>query len=303
MAPLVTAEPGDGRRRDAGRDHVMTPEGRRIAFIDAGAGEDVVLIHGMLMTADDMDIGLRATLSPRFHCVAVDRPGHGWSDHRRGADASLFGQVETIRSAVRSLGLRRPILCGHSLGGAIALAYGMQHPEEIAGIVALAPICFPEPRLEHILFAPRAFQAVGPILSDLLNATVDPVMLPALWSAMFLPQAMPEDFAARFPFAVARQSGQLVADGENAAALWPDLTLNATRYSACRVPVRILAGGADLVVNTYTQGAMAAVMIPQAHFEVLPGIGHMLHHFRPDAVAAALHGIADVVGDADRYAT
>ncbi len=274
------------------RGFVVTPEGRRIAYAEAGAGPDAVLIHGTLMTADDMRLGPLPALADAFRCVAVDRPGHGWSDHVRGADASLWSQAATIRDAVRALGLRRPVICGHSYGGAVALAYGMAYPDEVAGVVALAPICFPELRLEQLLFGPRALPVAGDLLSGGLGAALDPVLLPTLWRAMFLPQPMPARFAAEFPFGRAGRPGQITCEGENAAAMWPDLARSALGYAGCRVPVRILCGGADIVVNSLTQGAMAAALIPGARFSLLLGIGHMLHHARPDAVAEALRAVA-----------
>ena len=284
--PEAVHDPGSDRR------FAVTADGRRIAYVGAGVGPDVVLIHGTLMTADDMRLGPMDALARDFRCTAFDRPGHGWSDHRRGADASVWSQAATLRAAVRALGLSRPVLCGHSFGGAGALAYGLEHPDDVAGVVALAPICFPEPRLEQALFGPRAVPGAGDLLSRLLGATLDPVLLPALWRAMFLPQPMPDRFAAAFPFARAGRPEQIVAEAENAAALWADLTRSALAYGRCAVPVRILCGGADIVVNALTPGGRAAAVIPGARFQLVPGAGHMLHHFDPGIVVAAVAALA-----------
>ena len=150
---------------------------------------------------------------------------------------------------MRALGLKQPVVLGHSYGGAVALAYGLRFPDAVAGIVALAPVCFPELRLEQMLFGPRTAPVAGPLLSDALAPTVDPTLLPLLWNAMFLPQVMPKPFADRFPFGFAGRSAQVIAEGEDALALWPALSRSALAYPSCRVPVRILAGDADLVVG------------------------------------------------------
>lgn len=290
--PAAARPPAPGAGPGPDRRAVVTPEGRRIAYVEAGAGPAVVLVHGTLMTADDMRLGPLDALARRHRCIAFDRPGHGWSDFCRGADGSLWSQAATLRDAVRALGLARPVLCGHSYGAAVALAYGLAHPAEIAGVVALGPICFPEPRLEQALFGPRALPGPGDLLSEVLGVTLDPVLLPALWRAMFLPQAMPEGFAAAFPFARAGRPEQIVAEAENAVALWADLTRSALAYRRCAVPVRILCGSADIVVNTATQGALAAALIPGARLAILPGVGHMLHHVDPERVAAAVAELA-----------
>ena len=249
-------------------------------------------MHGTLMTADDMSLGPVPTLSRDFRCIAFDRPGHGWSDHRRGADASLWSQLATIRDAVRALGLVRPVICGHSFGGALALAYGLAHPDEVSGIVALAPICFAEPRLEQMLFGVRVPPVWGDALSTVLGATLDPICLPALWRAMFLPQMMPKRFVDGFPFARAGRAEQIVADAENAVASWPDLVRSALLYHSCTAPVHILCGGADMVVSAVTQGMTASAMIPGARYTLLPGVGHMLHHVRTDAIESAIQQMA-----------
>ncbi len=292
VVPFPVRAPATGGAGAAHRRFADTAEGRRIAYLAAGAGPAAVLIHGTLMTADDMRLGPMDALAHHFNCVAFDRPGHGWSDHVRGTDASLWAQAATLRGAVRALGLERPVVCGHSFGAAVALAYGMAFPDEVAGVVAMAPICFPEPRLEQLLFAPRAVPATGDLLSRALGATLDPVLLPALWRAMFLPQAMPDRFASDFPFGRAGRPEQIVTEAENAVALWTDLPRSALSYAGCRVPVRFLCGGADIVVNTFTQGAVAAALIPGARLRLLPGIGHMLHHVMPDAVVEAVRDVA-----------
>ena len=275
------------------RGFARTEEGRRIAYLQGGSGPDIVLVHGTLTTADDMVRGPMPALARGCRCTAFDRPGHGWSDHRRGADASLWSQMEVLRGAVRALGLARPVICGHSFGGAVALAYAMAHPDEIAGAVALAPICFPEPRLEQVLLGPRALPVAGDQLSRVLRATLDPVMLPALWRAMFLPQPMPETFRQCFPFERAGSPDQLVSEAENAAALWPDLARSAWGYAGCSAPGRILSGTADVVVNGFMHAGAAAALIPRSRIDWLPGVGHMLHHARPDAVVDAVASLLD----------
>ena len=273
------------------RKTVVTAGGRTIGYAETGSGQDVLLIHGTLMTLDDMALGPMAALAEDHRVVAVDRPGHGTSDHVRGTDGSLWDEAETIHAAAMALGLRRPVVCGHSYGAAVALAYGMAYPDDVSGVVALSPVCFPLFRLELPLFGPRAMPGAGDALAEALHASIDPVLLPALWSAIFAPQVMPERFAAEFPFALAGLPKQMIAEGENAVAMALDLTRSAFGYAGLRVPVRVLAGSADIVINPMLHGWPASLLMPRGSFELLPGIGHMLHHFRVDAVVAAVESV------------
>lgn len=295
MAAGTEALPGAARpAQGAGADPRIVPrrivalaQDRTIAYAETGTGPDLVAIHGTLMCLEDVWLGPVPALAEHFRVVAVDRPGHGFSRRPRGAAADIWDQAASIREAVQRLGLRRPVILGHSFGGAVALAYGMLHPEEIAGVVALAPICFPEPRLEQVLFGPRALPFGGDALSALLAASSDRMLLPLLWNAMFFPEAMPPRFARDFPFDLAGRPGQITAEGEDAGWLWPALTRSVLGYPSLHRPVRILGGSADLVVNTTLHGQRAAGMIPGARFERLPDAGHMLHHFQAAAVVRA----------------
>lgn len=266
---------------------VQLSDDRTIAYAETGTGPDLVAIHGTLMCLEDMWLGPVPALAEHFRVIAVDRPGHGFSLRPRGRAADIWDQAARIRDAVRRLGLQRPVILGHSFGAAVALAYGMLHPEEIAGVVALAPICFPEPRLEQVLFGPRALPMGGDLLSAILSAGSDKALLPLLWNAMFFPKTMPETFARAFPFDLAGRPAQITAEGEDAGWLWPALTRSVLAYPTLRAPVRLLGGGADLVVNTFVHGRRAAGLIPAAQFTLLPEAGHMLHHFHTEAVVRA----------------
>ena len=275
-----------------GRSVVETPSGR-VAYREDGGGSDtVVLIHGSLVTADDMMIALAGRFAPWIRVVAMDRPGHGGCDPHPRDQGSPWAQAAMILDACRVLGLRAPRLVGHSFGGAVALAAAMAEPDAVRGVVAVAPICFPEARLEQVLFGPRAAPFGGERLARTLEASSDPLMLPLLRNAMFLPQAMPATYADDFPFAWANQPEQLVADGRDSLALWRSLARSAGSYRRCRVPVAILGGTHDLVVNNAANGLLAAAVMPGATFRWVPGAGHMLHHFHQDLVTEAVRSLA-----------
>jgi pimeloyl-ACP methyl ester carboxylesterase len=290
-SPRTQPPPDHGVRSVPDRKVIELPGGRTVSYVDQGAGPAVVLIHGTLSLLDDMWLSLAPLLRPDYRVVALDRPGHGGSLRKRIVDASPWQQAEIIHDALRRLGVVNPIVVGHSYGGTVALCYALAHPAETAGVVALAPLCFPELRLELMLFGPRAVPLLGDQWSQVLAASVDPLLLPVLWRSNFLPQAMPDRFGAQFPFAWAALSTYLCNEGEDALAAGPALALAAAAYASCTVPTRILGGTADLVVNNAVNGCRAAMLLPAGTFHWLPGVGHMLHHAEPGAVIAAVRGL------------
>jgi pimeloyl-ACP methyl ester carboxylesterase len=275
---------------DAPGRAVALDSGHSIQLVEAGAGPPVVLIHGLIATRHDMLIALGDGLARRFRMVAVDRPGHGDSTRPR-LQGTPIAQATAIRSALQAIGVERPVLVGHSLGGAVALAYAVTWPDEIAGVVGLSSLVYPELRLEHLLFAPRATPVTGPLLSAFAAATSDALLLPMLYRHMFAPQPIPDLWRDRFPMELVRRPEALTTNGEDIALSPPALGLMSAGYGACRVPVHFLAGGADQVVDRRRHAALAAEHFPNARLTLLPGIGHMLHHFAPDAVEAAIDDV------------
>lgn len=272
------------------RKDLTLRSGQVIAYRQVGDGPDVVLVHGALTTLDDMVLALAHPLAPHFRVTAFDRPGHGFSSAPRGP-ATPLQQAAALVEASDRLGLRRPVVVGHSFGGAVALGFGQAAPDALGGIVALAPIGLPEFRLEHLVFGPRAASLPGLLLNSILAASSDPVLLPALWRAMFLPQEMPIAYRRRIPFSLAAEAVRRGAEGEDALWLNVGLLAAAAGYRACRAPTRILGGSADLVVNNRLHGALVSAIMPAAHFTLLAGMGHMLHHFAPAAVEAAIREV------------
>ena len=64
------------------------------------------------------------------------------------------------------------------------------------------------------------------------------------------------------------------------------------RYTEVGVPICIMAGGDDRIVDTDSQSARLHGVIGQSELRVLPGLGHMLHYFATDQVVRAIDAVA-----------
>ncbi len=301
----MTGGAGATGRPPAGQSPIGVPRhvtdlggGRTLAWAQTGAGADLVALHGTLMTLDEMWLGPVPALARHFRVTAVDRPGHGLSRRRRYLDASPWRQATLIHDALAAIGIERPVLLGHSYGGAVALAYAQLFPDALAGVVAVAPLCRPEPRIEQALFGPRALPGTGALVAAAAAATTDAVLLPLLRRAIFLPQAVPAAFAEAFPTALTDNVDAMIAEGEDALAPIPDLTRPQPPDMLIRTPVRFLGGTADLVINNAIHGQVAANFLPDARFAWVAGMGHMLHHFAVDEVVAATVALSGRATDA-----
>lgn len=141
---------------------VVIPDGLTTFAYDAGAGDPVVLLHGMVATADCWRYTIDA-LQARYHLIVPDLPGHGRSPapHKPYGLAFYTCWLDGFLNALK---LPEVTLIGHSMGGAISLAYVAQRPGRVArlGLVDALGLGLNKPygsllragrRLPHLLMA------------------------------------------------------------------------------------------------------------------------------------------------------
>ncbi|MEE9281994.1 MAG: alpha/beta hydrolase [Myxococcota bacterium] len=103
---------------------------------DLRRGEVVLFLHGAGGNGN-VYAGLLERLAAEHSPIAFDLPGHG-----RSGELDSLGSIERMaaftRAFVERLGLRKPVLFGHSLGGAVAMRYALDHPDELRALVLCA---------------------------------------------------------------------------------------------------------------------------------------------------------------------
>ena len=109
--------------------------GERIAYLDEGSGEAIVLLHGLAGSSDTWR-SLIGPLSRKYRVVAPDLLGHGNSTKPR-TDYSLGALSVLIRDVLNELGITRATFVGHSLGGGIAMQFVYQHPDYVQRLVLI----------------------------------------------------------------------------------------------------------------------------------------------------------------------
>jgi pimeloyl-ACP methyl ester carboxylesterase len=262
--------------------------GRSLHAVQAGEGPDIVLIHGALATSHDWLSGPFEALAVLGRVTAIDRPGHGLSLRPR-FDAAPRSQARQIREGLGRLGVERPLLVAHSFGALVSLAYAELFPEQVAHLVLLGPLAFPEPRLiEHSLLAPRAMPVFGPWMSGAAGATVDPAFLRLIQEMMFSPSPVPENWRATFPYDQVLDRASMVAEGEDMASILPGSLPGLVNVAAIATPTTILIGKSDKIIEFGRQGRLLAQLIPNARLVALEGVGHMPHHAAPEALLEAV---------------
>lgn len=113
-------------------------DGLAVNYVRQGRGPVVVLVHGLGGFAESWR-GTIDALAPRADVIALDLPGFGLSAKPRARyDLDFF--VRVLHGFFAALGLEQVSLVGHSLGGAIAVAYALTHPSRCDRIALLSAI-------------------------------------------------------------------------------------------------------------------------------------------------------------------
>jgi pimeloyl-ACP methyl ester carboxylesterase len=125
-----------------------------------------------------------------------------------------------------------------------------------------------------------------------MRYTISPLvaraLLPRMIKRVFEPAAVPERFDRLFPKELMLRPSHLRAAAEDAALMTPSVMELESHYGELAVAPTIIAGADDQVVDVGRQSERLHRELPGSEFIVLPGLGHMIHHLAPDAVAQAI---------------
>lgn len=128
-----------------------------VARVRPGEGVPVVFLHGLFSSSETWT---RVCTELDRTSIAFDLPGFGDSDPARGGVAA---KAEDIAAAIRSFGIERFELVGHSFGGAVAARVAELMPGQVVSLTLLAPAGFG--RLATAFRPARAF--TGPVTAVL----------------------------------------------------------------------------------------------------------------------------------------
>jgi pimeloyl-ACP methyl ester carboxylesterase len=239
------------------------------------------------MIQDFDSSGLIDMAAENHRVIVFDRPGFGHSERPREVTWTPVAQATLIKHALERLGITKPLVLGHSWGASVAVAMGLEFPEFVRGLVLASGYYYPTLRPDVVALSAPALPVVGDVASN----TVSPILSRALWPLMmkhiFGPARVPSKFDA-FPKEMAVRPSQIRASAEESALMIPDAEEFQDRYGELKMPVVIIAGQNDRLIDTDTQSARLHGDIFGSKFHRVPANGHMVHQTATDDVMAAI---------------
>ena len=272
----------------------VTAAGVRLHVVRSGEGPALVYVHGAKGSFYDFTLSLEPRLAGTYATVAFDRPGSGYSAREPGGDNSPQRQAAVLRAAATAMGLERPLLVGHSLGAAVALAWALDDPGGVAAVVTLGGHVLPEagpPLWVHGLLRLRAFSR---LTGRLGRSRLGRPLVDAALKRVFAPGPVPPEYARLAP-RLAFADANVAHDGADQQAARAGLAALAPRYAGLEVPLVVVVGDGDRVVPPSVSLRLHELG-PGSELVRVPGAGHMPQFTAPDAVVAAIARAASLAG-------
>jgi pimeloyl-ACP methyl ester carboxylesterase len=242
--------------------------GVALYYEDAGQGDPpILLVHGWC--CDHTYFAPQFERYQREHrVVAVDLRGHGQSD-KPEQDYTIAGFADDLAWLCEDLGLTKPIVIGHSMGGVIALDLAARYPDLLAAVVAV----------DSPLLPPQALRdGISGLIDGLKSPAYRDVAQQFVEGMLFidtddpdLKERVVEGMASAPQHVMASAMEQIFSwDGESAAR-------------ACTVPVlNLIASRPLLDVARFTE------LCPQVIHGQTVGAGHFHQLIVPDQVNAMI---------------
>ncbi|KVQ51967.1 alpha/beta hydrolase [Burkholderia territorii] len=287
---VTRAFPPEGRFVDIGDDHIH--------YVEYGSGPPLVFVHGLAGQWRNFAYLPLTRLAQHHRVIFVDRPGAGRSLRGASSQANVFAQARTIAAFIDALKLDRPVLVGHSLGGAIALAVGLNHPERVSRLALIAPLSHeqtepPAPFKPLMLPSPLVRRFVSWTFAIPLTILTGRKAV----NQVFAPEAVPRDFPVKGGGLLGLRPHVFYATATDLLSAPVDLPAMERRYAGLSLPVDVLYGRADPILNWRTHGEALAQKSARVRLKVVEG-GHMLPVTIPDATADWLLEVAAAPVDA-----
>lgn len=264
-------------------------DGVRLHYVERGEGPPVVLIHGNTVQLQDFMVsGLVGRLASNHRVIAFDRHGFGHSERPRDRLWTPFAQAQALGAALSKLGIDRAAVVGHSMGTMVALALALDRPAQVSSLTLLGGYYYPKARIDALMMAPVALPVIGDVMRYTVTALSGRALIGSSVKAMFAPNGVPADFFPMMSREMMLRPSQLRANAEDASFMMSAAQSLRERYGELRMPVTIIAGEEDAIVDIEAHSERLHQDLPLSELVVVAGTGHMAHYAAHESVAVAV---------------
>ena len=266
---------------------------------EEGTKLPAVLLHGSFANALDMDLELAGQLSKERQILIPDRPGHGYSPRPKDGHR-VDVQVAAMREAIRQQGAKRYVLVGQSYGAATALVWALAYPEDVAGLVLIAPVSHPWPYGLRWYIRVANNPRYGWLFRRTFIALFARYGLKSATERALKGCRSQSYYFDRTRTALGFRAQEFFWNAQDICRLYEQLVPLQKRYPEIDIPVEIVAGTHDLTVLLPIHGQKLAAEIPDCGLDIVAEGGHALHHSHPERCLDALKRVDERLEKAAR---
>jgi 3-oxoadipate enol-lactonase len=251
----------------------LTTNGVELYYERKGQGEPLLLVHGLLFSAESWRDQLDA-LSAEYDCIALDLRGQHRSQTTEDAGGyDLWNQMEDVHGLIRELGIAPTHYAGLSMGGMIGMRLALTHPEDLRDLILLDTTAMAE-EAENV----ERYEAFRQVLGEGQLEAVLPMLPPIFFADDYVTDS-PEKVEAWFE---SLRTGN--PDGFVRASRAVDERDDITeKVRSIALPTLVIHGSEDVAIPT-EKARSTADAIPGARMVTVDGAGHQSNMDHPAEV-------------------
>lgn len=268
--------------------------GARIHYVERGSGPvTLLMIHGLGGNTGNFLHSLVDQLATDFRVVVIDRPGSGYSWRADDAPAGPQAQADVVAGVIQALGLDRPVLVGHSLGGAVSLATAVAHPSLVRALALVAPLTAMQVDSPGV-FRPLmiASPTVRRAIAWTLATPFSMLRRTQVIQTIFSPDTVPDDFATVGGGLLTMRPSAFIAASTDLMAVRDSFAPLVAQCDALRLPIGIIYGTEDRILDYRVHGEGMRARVPHVELDLIEGAGHMIPLTAPERVAAFVRRVS-----------
>lgn len=248
-------------------------------------GKTVVLLHGKNFCAATWEGSIDVLAKQGYRVVAVDQIGFCKSSKPEGYQYSLSQLALNTHNLLAAIGVEKPIVMGHSMGGMLAMRYGLMYPQQTEKLVLVNPIGLEDWQAKGVPYAPIETLYAGELKTGF--ESIKNYQLKFYYNGVWKPE---------YDRWVYMQSRLYAGEGKQRVAMSQAQTSDMIftqpvvhELPQLRVPTLLIIGGKDRTApganrapkeiaetlgNYPVLGREAAAAIPDSTLVELPEMGH-----------------------------
>ncbi len=267
------------RRNQSGYENGdVCVKGARMHYLHAGAGQPMVLIHGLVGSSANWLQNLHA-LAEHRSVYAIDQINMGDSQRVPGLASDLESTADRIAATMTALGIEQADIAGHSHGGAVSLMLAARHPERVRSLILFAP-ANPFSDLSDLLV--RVYSTtLGGLIARCAPYMPTPLQHFALGRMYGDPRRI-QDGSLQGYIGGLRAVGTVSHILAIVRGWFEDMAkLKAALPLVGAIPTQLVWGDGDRAVSLVSARALNREL-PQSTLTVFPGVGHIAFEEMPE---------------------